>query len=127
MKHIILNDNQLKQLCEHYNLDYEEFIKHDGAILFEDGTIYYYDNSFPNPAFEDENLMEDFRYYALKNFIDNYGYLFDKEQIEYLNSLTVNEIEIIDNDLYIYDPKNILNIALGNNGNGWVCLMEDYF
>ena len=31
------------------------------------------------------------------------------------------------NDLYFYDEKNETGVALGNMGDGWICLYEDFF
>ena len=36
-----------------------------------------------------------------------------------------NNYQIIDNDLYFYDPHCELGISLGNLGDGWVCIYED--
>ena len=37
-----------------------------------------------------------------------------------------DEIQIRDNDLYIFDPENLTGIALGSMGDGWVCLVEEF-
>ena len=46
---------------------------------------------------------------------------------KFLEKAKEDDFERIENDLYVFDPKNELGITLGNNGTGWVCLWEDYF
>ena len=33
----------------------------------------------------------------------------------------------VDDDLYFYDPQHKTGITLGDMGDGWICLWEDYF
>ena len=37
-----------------------------------------------------------------------------------------SDFEIRDNDLYFYDPFWMTNIALGRQGDGWVCIFENF-
>jgi hypothetical protein len=56
-----------------------------------------------------------------------------KEIFEKINLLPVWEkadkscFKRVGNDLYFYDPMGETGITLGNHGNGWVCIYEDYF
>ena len=38
-----------------------------------------------------------------------------------------DDYKIIDNDVYVFDPESMLGISLGSMGDGWVCLIEDFF
>jgi len=36
------------------------------------------------------------------------------------------DYKLVDNDLYFYDPRQKLETQLGNMGDNWVCIYEDF-
>ena len=63
---------------------------------------------------------------VIKEYLRHYGYLHSPKEREFLSSLSDRDVAIIGGDLYIFDPANILSIALGRMANGWSCLCEDW-
>ena len=51
---------------------------------------------------------------------------YTNEQKRFIRSLQDEDIQRIDNDVYIFDPYQTLNI-LGGMGDGWVCAWENWF
>ena len=57
----------------------------------------------------------------------NVRWIFAEYQLEdiWLNA-DESDFEIRDNDLYFYDPQNETGISLGRQGDGWVCIFENF-
>jgi len=125
MRNIQLTKQEGKFLAEHYgikNIDVNKTI-----WLTEDGYLVSLNKDNDTDYFYDENLIYDFNYYVLQNYIATYGYQHTNDELNYLKSLDATEVEIRNNDIYIYDPQGILNITLGNTSDGWTCLYENWF
>ena len=63
---------------------------------------------------------------AIEKYLKYYGYLHSPKEREFLSSLSDRDVTVIGGDLYVFDPANVLGIALGRTANGWSCLLEDW-
>lgn len=41
--------------------------------------------------------------------------------------ITHDDVLRLDDDIYIFDPRQETGISLGRMGDGWVCLYENWF
>lgn len=58
------------------------------------------------------------------DFLEMYGYMFDDNEIDFIKGA---EFKRVGNDLCVYDPQGILGVTCGDMGDGWRCLIENYF